>query len=265
MSAVITSSQALILYPDSDGKPMADNTRQARWIVILFGNLCALFRKAADVFVAADLLWYPVEGRADVRAAPDIMVVLGRRKGDRGSYRQWEEEGIPVTVAFEVLSPGNTVEEMADKLAFYDEHGVEEYYLYNPDSNRFLVYLRGQAALRRVWAARDFVSPRLGIRFDLSREEMKVFYPDGTPFLTFEEVKEAWEQAQQQRDDAVRQRDDAVRQRDDAVRQRDDSERRLQRLQELSRKVLVQQATPDEMHELQHLAGAGNSTESDNV
>src|SRR5438876_11083775 len=33
-------------YPDSDGRPMADNTKQARWITVLFGNLCALFRDA---------------------------------------------------------------------------------------------------------------------------------------------------------------------------------------------------------------------------
>ncbi len=45
-----------IIYPDSDGKPMAENTKQARWIVILYGNLCALFRTRTDVFVAADNL-----------------------------------------------------------------------------------------------------------------------------------------------------------------------------------------------------------------
>ncbi len=51
-----------IHYPDSDGKPMAENTKQARWIFTLYGNLSALFRDSADVFVAADNLWYPVEG-----------------------------------------------------------------------------------------------------------------------------------------------------------------------------------------------------------
>jgi len=36
-------------------------------------------------------------------------------------------------VVFEVLSPSNTQQEMADKRAFYEEHGVEEYYVYDPD------------------------------------------------------------------------------------------------------------------------------------
>src|SRR5262245_65156474 len=117
-----------VVYPESDGLPMADNTKQLRWIVVFYGNLAALFRAAQDVFVAADLFWYPVEGHPEIRVAPDVLVAFGRPKGDRGSYRQWEEGDVPLTVVFEVLSPSNTVMEMADKLAFDDESGVEEYY-----------------------------------------------------------------------------------------------------------------------------------------
>ena len=97
-----------IVYPESDGQPVADNTRQLRWIVTLYGNLAALFRDRPDVFVGGNQFWYPVEGEPEVRAAPDVYVIFGRPKGDRGSYRQWEEENVPPTVVFEVLSPGNT-------------------------------------------------------------------------------------------------------------------------------------------------------------
>ena len=75
-------------YPESDGKPMADNTVQFRWIVKLQGGLDVLFRDDLKVFVAGDLLWYPVEGNNKLRMAPDVMVAFGRPKGDRGSYRQ---------------------------------------------------------------------------------------------------------------------------------------------------------------------------------
>ncbi len=84
-----------IIYPESDGRPIADNTKQFRWIVTIEGGLEALFREREDVFVAGDLLWYPVEGRPDIRTAPDIRVVFGQPKGDRGSYLQWQEGGIP--------------------------------------------------------------------------------------------------------------------------------------------------------------------------
>src|SRR4051812_19817321 len=119
-TVLMEAPSAAPVYPESDGKPMADNTIQARWIFVLFGNLTALFRTTADVFVAANLYWYPREGDDKERTAPDVLVVFGRPRGDRGSYRQWEEGDVPVTVAIEVLSPSNTYKEMAKKLAFYD-------------------------------------------------------------------------------------------------------------------------------------------------
>src|SRR5262249_43498454 len=170
---------AEITYPERDDKPMSDNTKQMRWIATLYGNLCALFRDRSDVFVAGDNLWYPVEDEPEIRAAPDVYVVFDRPKGDRGSYQQWKEDNIPLTVVFEILSPGNAVLEMDDKRAFYEEYGVEEYYLYDPDINSLKGFLRKGDVFRRIRAIDGHVSPRLGIRFDLSGgPEMKVFHPD---------------------------------------------------------------------------------------
>src|SRR5262245_11989600 len=109
-----------IEYPDSDGEPMADNTKQARWIVVLVDNLAGLFRDNPDVFVATNLFWYPAEGHPEIRVAPDVLVFFGRPTGDRRSSMQWLEGGVPLTVAFEVLSPKNTPAEMDRKLFFYE-------------------------------------------------------------------------------------------------------------------------------------------------
>ncbi len=129
-------------YPDSDGQPMADNTLQFQWIQVLYHNLCWRFADRADVFVAGDLFWYPVEGNNQLRQAPDVMVAIGRPPGDRGSYRQWVEEDIAPQVVFEILSPGNRLQEMARKLAFYDRYGVQEYYLYDPCRNDLAGWIR---------------------------------------------------------------------------------------------------------------------------
>jgi Uma2 family endonuclease len=83
-----TDSAPAIIYPDSDGQPMADNTKQFHWIVVIKENLELLFAANLDVFVAGDLLWYAVEGDNKTRQAPDAIVVFGRPKGDRGSYKQ---------------------------------------------------------------------------------------------------------------------------------------------------------------------------------
>lgn len=76
-----------IVGPGSEGSSLGELTKQARWIAILVGNLSAMFRDRPDVFVAADLCWYPVEGDSEERLAPDVFVVFGRPPGDRGSYR----------------------------------------------------------------------------------------------------------------------------------------------------------------------------------
>jgi hypothetical protein len=75
-------------------------------------GLSPLFFDRPDVFVACDLLWYPVEGDPTTRMAPDAMVVFGRPKGRRGSYKQWEEENLPPHAVFEVLASGNRPGEM---------------------------------------------------------------------------------------------------------------------------------------------------------
>src|SRR3954447_23962232 len=113
-----------IEYPDCDGQPMAENTLQFEWIVTIKENLGLLFADRPDVFVAGDLLWYPVEGHPEIRTAPDAMVVFGRPKGYRGSYMQWRETGIAPQVVFEIVSPGNRAGELMRKFKFYEHHGV---------------------------------------------------------------------------------------------------------------------------------------------
>lgn len=193
-------SKQEIIYPDSDGQPMSDNTKQFRWIVTIQGGLDALFQDDPNVFVAGDLLWYPVEGDNKTRMAPDAMVVFGRPKGDRGSYQQWREDNIPPQVVFEVLSPGNTLTEMAKKLAFYDRYEVEEYYLYDPDKVDLSGWLRSGERLEVIEPIAGWVSPRLGIRFDLGSEELQIYHPDGQRFATYVELARAREQEQREKE-----------------------------------------------------------------
>jgi Uma2 family endonuclease len=201
------SGESEIIYPDSDGQPMAENTLQWEWIVTLKGGLDALFAENPDVFVAGDLLWYPVEGDPLTRCAPDAMVAFGRPKGYRGSYKQWEEGGIAPQVVFEVLSPGNRAGEMRAKLGFYERFGVQEYYIYDPDRNTLEVWLRQAGVLRRVPKASGWISPLLGVRFELGPETLQVFRPDGKHFQTYLELAQHSEELAQRSEALVRQRD----------------------------------------------------------
>ena len=189
-----TTKQPQVYYPESDGKPMAENTIQFRWITTIQGNLDLLFRERPDVFVAGDNFWYPVEGKPNICLAPDVYVVFGRPKGDRGSYKQWEESGIPLSVVFEVISPSNTISVMQQKFEFYQKYGAQEYYIIDPQGERTTldVYIRENEELksRPVEIGSSCVSPLLKVRFDVTPTTVELYHPDGKPFRTLIEFAE---------------------------------------------------------------------------
>jgi Uma2 family endonuclease len=186
-----------VIYPESDGQPMADNTEQFTWIVKIKENLEILFASQADVFIAGDLFWYPVQGNPNIKQAPDTMVVLGRPKGKRGSYLQWVEDNIAPQVVFEILSPGNTLKEMTKKLQFYQGYGVEEYYIYDPAKNDLNGLLRSGDNFEVIEEMNGWVSPHLGIRFQLTSDTLEIFSPTGQKFLTPVEIDALREQERQ--------------------------------------------------------------------
>jgi len=214
VSQLESSKKSTIIYPESDGKPMADNTKQFRWITIIHGNLSWLFANDEMVFVAGDLLWYSVEGSPKITQAPDVMVIFGVPKGERGSYKQWEENNIAPQVVFEILFPGNTQKEMSKKLLFYDRYGVEEYYIYDPDKNELSGLLRSEENLEVIESMDDWVSPRLGIRFDMSGEELQLYHSNGEIFQSFEQIKEQL----QQKDEQLQQKDEQLQQKDEQLK-----------------------------------------------
>nr|WP_230314356.1 Uma2 family endonuclease [Candidatus Contendobacter odensis] len=176
---------------------MADNTKQFRYIVMIQGGIAALFAHDPNVFVAGDLLWYPVEGDNTIRVAPDVMVVFGRPPGDWGSYRQWQEDGLAPQVVFEVLSPGNTLAEMTRKFQFYDRYGVEEYYIYDPDRGELDGSIRRDGRLESVQQMQGWISPRLSVRFTLLGIDLMLYRPDGRRFETFLELEQRAESEHQ--------------------------------------------------------------------
>jgi Uma2 family endonuclease len=193
-----------LIYPESDGQPMGENTIQVKWIITLYNGLEAVFRDRPDVFVAANLFWYPVHGDPTYSLAPDVMVALGRPKGDRPSYKQWEEGNVAPQVVFEVLSPSNTTEERDKKLEFYRRNGVEEFYEYDPYNHVLQLWQRSRKKLVPVGEVDDVVSPRLGVRFVVPEDgPMTVFGPDGKPFRSYLELLAEAEVQQRRADEAT--------------------------------------------------------------
>jgi Uma2 family endonuclease len=198
-----------LLYPEDDGNPMSESTEQYRWIVVLKENLELLLLNNIDVFIAADLAWYPVQVETPPAPcqAPDVMVIFGRPKGARRSYLQWKEANIGPQVVFEILSASNKtrkgIEAMDYKFQFYEQHGVEEYYIYDPDEFTLEGWQRLGRRLVEIPNMMTWVSPKLGIRFDWQpRRELELYYPDGRRFSSFVELGEQVQQERSRADQA---------------------------------------------------------------
>src|SRR5439155_6467870 len=133
------------------------------WISILMWNAEAQFRNDPNVFVAGNHLIYPVESEPSIRQAPDVYMAFGPKKGDRGSYKVWEEGNLFPQVVFEVWSPNNRFEQMEDKKEFYEKYGAEEYYIVYPEFPAHAAgWKRDREKLIRVPDMNGYISPRLG-------------------------------------------------------------------------------------------------------
>src|SRR5207244_2674463 len=79
-----------VIYPATDGKPMAETGVHLQTIFWLYEMLRHFFRRRADVYVAADMLLYFEQGNPRASRAPDVMVALGAPSTpERRSFFTW--------------------------------------------------------------------------------------------------------------------------------------------------------------------------------
>ena len=179
LSDVVRPHPSPVEYPDSDGKPMSDNTLQWDTIAYVVQALRGWFLARLDVFVAGDLLWYYEEGNPKARVAPDGLVAFGRPPGYRGSYLQWVEDGVCPQVVFEVLSPKNTAAEMQRKYTLYARLGCQEYYLIDPYEKSIVGFERRGDGLTFISDAVGRHSPMLGLVLSFDDEMFRFVDPKG--------------------------------------------------------------------------------------
>ena len=141
----VTRPAAVVDYPYSDGRALAESEAQLRAILYLVTALYRHFRDRSDVYVGADMFIYHEQGNPAAVVAPDVFVVIGapkREENPRLSYKLWEEPKGPDFV-LEVASRSTWPEDRDRKRALYARLGVEEYWLYDPTGERIRSRLRG--------------------------------------------------------------------------------------------------------------------------
>ncbi len=90
-------------------------------------------------------------------------------------------------VVFEIFSPGGSQKEMFQRLMFYQNHEIKEFYAYDPNDFELSVLIHTEVAgFEPVIPSDGFVSPLLGIMFSApGNSPWVLFRPDGEAFVSY--------------------------------------------------------------------------------
>jgi Uma2 family endonuclease len=124
------SATSEIIYPSSDGEPLAE-TQQHVLAILMTLALLRLHLQEQQAVVFADQYLYYIEGNPRARVAPDVMVVFYIEKRLYDNYKIWEGQQTPAII-FEVTSAGTKETYWNFKKTLYEQLGVTEYWLFYP-------------------------------------------------------------------------------------------------------------------------------------
>ena len=149
-----------VVYPESDGKPMAETEYHRDIMNDFIQMLKHHFRDVNDVHVSGNLMMYYEEGNPRKSVSPDVFVAFGVSKKRRRTYKIWEEGHAPAFV-LEVASPSTYRHDLTHKKDLYASVlGVREYYIYDP-YHEVNPYFQGYRLVEGVYQEIAFVGERL--------------------------------------------------------------------------------------------------------
>ena len=243
---------AEIHYPDSDGKPFADNSWQMRTMLAHYGMLQTRYVDDPDTFVAMGLLLYYTEGEPADVVAPDIYVTRGVPNRHRHWYKVWAE-GKPPDFALEVSSEETAEDNLGRNMETYARIGIPEYCVYDPmgglHSPRLQMFrLAGGKAgtYERVTLSGDTEgalaapSEALGLELRFEDDRLRLWDPAAREYLL--EYSEERARRLKERDARLKERDARLKERDARLKARDARLKARDRwLKERDRRVAAEQ------------------------
>ena len=190
-------------YPSSDGKPIAETDWHRKLLMELLQIIEHHFREHDDVYVSGDLLIYYKMGDNTKSVAPDVFVVRGVSKKQRGTYLTWEESHTPDFV-LELASPSTFRYDLTGKKDLYESVlKVKEYYIYDP-LHQIQPHFIGFRLVDGVYQEIAFVNERLPssvLNLELGERDntLRLYDPTIEQWLSppEERVEQAEERAEQ--------------------------------------------------------------------
>lgn len=132
-----------IIYPSSDGEPIAENDFTRSYLFYCVNALDCYFQDRPNVYVSANSFIYYERGKVESRVAPDVYVVFGVEKRLRDNYKVWEEGGVTPDFVLEITSKITREKDQIYKPELYRQLGVKEYFQYDPCGDYLSPILQG--------------------------------------------------------------------------------------------------------------------------
>ena len=224
------------LYPESDGKPMAETERHFREILKNFTLIENHFAHVPDVYVLGNMMMYYEEGNPRKSISPDIFVAFGIGRKERRIYKIWEE-GKPPDFVLEFASKKTYQNDLTDKKQLYADIGIQEYFLYDVDGPYLPTPLMGFRLVDEDYveiptnATGGILAATLGLEFHLLDDGFGIYDPDVQQWLksAAEAAEERAEDAEERAEDAEERAEDAEERVEDAEERAEDAEERADR------------------------------------
>jgi Uma2 family endonuclease len=166
---------------------MAETDVHRQLLSDLVFTLDNFFHAQPDVYVSGNLLIYYVEGDPKKRVAPDVFVTRGVGKRQRRICKLWEESVTP-QVVIELTSRQTWREDLQEKWRLYEQLGVEEYFIFDPEYDYLddpLVGYRLKDGKYKAMNTHDgrLRSKVLGLDLVDTGETLRLFDPKSGQFL----------------------------------------------------------------------------------
>ncbi|HEY9706117.1 MAG TPA: Uma2 family endonuclease [Allocoleopsis sp.] len=187
-----------IIYPDSDGEPMAESDSARDYLIYGVESLKIHFKKRTDVYVSGNLFIYYEKGNPSAVISPDVFVVFGVENKQRMSYKTWEENHKVPDFVLEVTSKQTKKVDQEDKPLKYATLGVKEYFQYDPTGDYLKPVLQGGKLVNGSYEKLPLInlengelmifSEVLGLELRVIQGELRFYDPvSGKKLLTTEE------------------------------------------------------------------------------
>lgn len=182
------TDKADIIYPESDGKLIAETDLHTDEIIRMRQMLKAHFAKNFDVYISGNILIYYIKGNMRRSVSPDLLVSFGIGKRQRRTYRIWEE-GKPPDFVVEFSSKKTFKNDLEYKMGLYARIGISEYFLYDaercylPSPLMAFRLIDGEYVEIQQGPDGGFFSETLGLAFHLLDDSVDIYDPDTEKWL----------------------------------------------------------------------------------